>query len=94
MTTGTAKLSKTERKAIETLVSALDVARAALADHLRDLHSDWQAAFDARSDNWRESEAGEAAQERLDALENWAEAVEGLEFGTDGDPVDLDPLEN
>lgn len=77
----TCKLSKTERKEIEALISALDEARAALSDKLSDLKAEWEEAFDERSERWQDSEAGEEAKERLDTLEGWVDEIEDLPPG-------------
>ena len=67
----TAKLTKAVQSEIEVLMELVDTARGKLADRLERLRDDWQAAVDERSDKWRESDAAEEAQGRIDVVDNW-----------------------
>lgn len=82
----TCKLSAAEAIELAVLTSAFNNAHDDLRYWLRKHVDEWQDEFDAKGERWQESEAGKAAQERLDALEIMAEDIENY------DP-DLSPLD-
>lgn len=78
------KLTKKERADLSELASTLETARDNLQTFLADLHSDWQSTFDERSEKWQEGEAGQAASQWLEQMQEWIDKLGDME--TIGDP--------
>lgn len=70
-------MKKSNLKKLNNLIGKLEEIKAAV-ETIRD---DEQESFDSKSDNWRDGEKGEEAQEQLNTLE---EIVTGLESAFDG----------
>lgn len=71
----TCKLTKAESAELQKLVDALDAAQSALTEWLSERQAEWESAIEDRSEKWRESEAGQEAQERLDTLTGWLDEI-------------------
>ena len=65
------KISKAHASQLDELVSAYEHARAALAEWLDELASEWEEEFNEKSEKWQEGEAGQAAQEHIDTVRSW-----------------------
>jgi exonuclease VII small subunit len=60
----------------------LERARALLRDaqaHLEEVRDEEQEAFDAKSDSWKESEAGESMEGRIAALSDAIDELESVD---------------
>ncbi len=66
-------LSKTQRSQLETLFDTYKTAYDELAQLGADIRSEWESAIDDKSDRWKEGDAGQEAQDRLDAFDAWVE---------------------
>lgn len=64
------KLNAKDRKEIEAALDAYNHARENLSQLLTDLVSEWESEHGKKSEKWQESEAGTAAQERIDAAQS------------------------
>lgn len=69
------KFSASEAKRLADLMSRFEEARDRLAEFLADCASASREKFDDKSDRWRESDAGQEAEEWLISLEAMAEEV-------------------
>lgn len=69
------KLTKSEKAELQKLVDAYDGARSELAEFLGSRQSDWETEIEERSEKWREGEAGQEAQGRLDTLTAWLDEM-------------------
>jgi hypothetical protein len=69
------KLSKAEKAELQPLVDAFESARSELADWLLSVQGEWESAIEEKSEKWRESEAGQEAQSRLDTLGVWLDEL-------------------
>lgn len=65
------KLTKAEKAELESLIAGYEQARAALGEKLDILAGDWEEILDEKSDTYRDSEAGQQAQERADQMRAW-----------------------
>lgn len=69
------KLTKKEAAEMQKLVDAYDVARSELSQVLIDLADEWESECGDESEKWQESDAGEAARERIDTVTGWADEI-------------------
>jgi hypothetical protein len=74
------KLTAAQRKEIERLEGVITAARDELQAMLEEIAETWQSEWDEKSERWQEGEAGEAAQERINAVEEAAGEIEGIEI--------------
>lgn len=70
------KLRKVDAAALEALVNKYARATEELNEWLQNVLDEWQGAFDEKSDKWRDSDAGSAAQERIDLIQSWIDELE------------------
>lgn len=83
----TAKLTKAQSAELQKLLDAYECARSTLREYAEELREKWETAYDDRSDNWRESDAGTEASERL---ENFRSMIE--EIPEEAPSIDVDAL--
>lgn len=57
----------------------------AAADAVTEIKDDLESEFEDKSEKWQESEAGEAARQDIDNLENWIGEIENARDGYQGD---------
>ena len=71
--------TKAEAKEFAKLESDFEVARDTLAEFVREKHSEWDDAFNEKSERWQEGEAGETARTKIDGISNYADEIENME---------------
>ena len=80
------KLTKREALELRTLIDNYELARTALSERLDEIASEWEAELEEKSDRWKESDAGQSAQENVDTLRGWHDQFPDA---FDGDVDDL-----
>ena len=82
------KLTKKQAANLDKLSEAFERAKMALSEALDEIASDWESEIADKSDKWQESEAGQAAQERVDLVRGWFDEMPG-----EGEPaIDTESL--
>ena len=71
-------IKRTEKPAAATM--AYNEAIAALRELVRALESDWQAAWDKRSERWQDSAAGQVVAETIGAWSSLADDLEDIDL--------------
>lgn len=74
------KLTASDRKQLDALVVAFETAREELREWVDGRASDAREKFDEKTDRWRESDAGQTAEEWVSSLEALAEEIGGFEI--------------
>lgn len=83
------KLTAKERKELDTMLAVYNSARETLMERCREIAETWQGEYDERSEKWQESDAAEAATDRIDTLNQAADDFENADV-----EIDLDSLQS
>jgi len=70
------KLTKEQKGVLESLFNEFDMARDHLHSELNEIVNEWTEEMDEKSDRYKESEAGQQAQERIEAIEQMRDNFE------------------
>lgn len=73
------KLTKAERSELGKLITDFGKSKDALSAFLTDLHARWEGKFEDKSEGWQDGDAGQAAQERIDAVQSWLDDLGEVE---------------
>ena len=65
------KLTKKQAEELQQFAELFEQARAALAERLDKIASEWEAEFYDKSERWQEGEAGQAAREKIGMARSW-----------------------
>lgn len=77
------KLTKKQHKELSEAIGAYENACSELSQMLTDILDEWQSEFDEKSEKWQESDAGQAAREKLELVQSWIDEMPNLEIDAD-----------
>lgn len=69
------KLTQAEAATLDSLIETYGLALKALTDQISKITEAWESAFHEKSNEWKASEAGQRAEERLDLLHAWLDCL-------------------
>lgn len=71
----TCKMTKTQQKTFENLISTFNNARQDIENFLDELKGEWESELEDKSEGYTETQAGQDAQERISILESWLDEI-------------------
>jgi len=77
------KLTKAELKTFDDLLASLEEAKTELNEFLSERMEELQESFDRKSDQWKQSEKGEAASDVICGMSALSDNLEQLDLSAD-----------